>query len=139
MAPGGSATARAALQFDGADDYVDCGSGPSLDLHGPLTLQLWAQPTAANRGEPGIAGKFFESYAITYYGNAHFYISSGGNNVSGPTKINTWTHLAGTFDGTTMRFYVNGMEVKSAAEQVPHRQTGQGLHHRLRRGRCRRR
>ena len=102
-----------ALQFDGADDYVDCGSGPSLDITGPLTLQLWAQPTAANRGEPGIAGKFFESYAITYYGNGYFYISSGGNNVSGPTKINTWSHLAGTFDGTTMRFYVNGIEVAS--------------------------
>lgn len=102
-----------ALQFDGADDYVDCGSGPSLDITGPLTIQLWAQPTAANRGEPGIAGKFFESYAITYYGNGYFYISSGGNNVSGPTRINTWSHLAGTFDGTTLRFYVNGIEVAS--------------------------
>lgn len=102
-----------ALQFDGADDYVDCGSGPSLDITGPLTLQLWAKPTAANRGEPGIAGKFFESYAITYYGNGYFYISSGGNNVSGPTKMHTWSHLTGAFDGTTMRFYVNGIEVAS--------------------------
>jgi len=101
-----------ALQFDGQGNYVDCGAGPSLDLTGPLTLQLWAQPTAANRGEPGIAGKFFESYAMTYYGNAFFYISSGGNNVSGPTKINTWSHLTATFDGTTMRFYVNGVETR---------------------------
>ncbi len=100
-----------ALQFDGADDYVDCGSGPSLDITGPLTVQLWAQPTAANRGEPGIAGKFFESYALTYYGNGYFYISSGGNNVSGPLEINTWSHIVGTFDGGTMRFYVNGIEV----------------------------
>ncbi|HJN14138.1 MAG TPA: LamG-like jellyroll fold domain-containing protein, partial [Armatimonadota bacterium] len=108
-----------ALQFNGADDYVDCGNGPSLDLTGPLTLQLWAQPSAANRGEPGIAGKFFESYAISYYGNAHFYISSGGNNVSGPTKIGTWAHLAGVFDGALMRFYVNGVEVTSAPSKFP--------------------
>lgn len=108
-----------ALQFDGLDDYVDCGAGPSLDLTGPLTMQLWAQPTAANRGEPGIAGKGFESYAITYYGNAYFYISSGGNNVSGPTKINSWTHLAATFDGTIMRFYVNGQEMKISPSKFP--------------------
>jgi hypothetical protein len=108
-----------ALQFDGQDDYVDCGNGASLDLTGPLTLQLWAMPTAANRGEPGIAGKFFESYAITYYGNAFFYISSGGNNVSGPTKINAWSHLAATFDGTTMRFYVNGIETGAKPSKFP--------------------
>ena len=45
-----------ALRFDGANDYVDCGSGASLDLTGPVTLQAWLMPTAANRGEPGIAG-----------------------------------------------------------------------------------
>lgn len=102
-----------ALQFDGNDDYVDCGSGASLDLAGPLTLQAWVRPTAANRGEPGIAGKFFESYALTYYGNAYFYISSGGNSASGPLPPGTWSHVAGTFDGQTMRFYANGVETSA--------------------------
>ena len=112
-----------ALRFDGANDYVDCGSDASLDLTGPVTLQAWVMPTAANRGEPGIAGKFFESYALTYYGNAYFYISSGGNNVSGPTKLGEWRHVAGTFDGTTMRCFVNGVEVasrRSRFEEVKH-------------------
>jgi len=103
-----------ALRFDGQDDYVDCGKGESLDLTGPLTLMAWAMPTAANRGEPGIAGKFFTSYAMTYYGDAFFYISSGGNKAHGPTKVNEWSHLAGTFDGKTLRFYVNGIEVDSS-------------------------
>ena len=100
-----------ALRFDGVDDYVDCGTGGSLDITGPITLQAWVKPTAANRGEPGIAGKFFESYALTYYGNAYFYISSGGNNVSGPTLLGQWRHIAGVFDGTTMRCFVNGIQV----------------------------
>ena len=102
-----------ALRFDGVDDYVNCGEGASLDIVGPLTLQAWVMPTAANRGEPGIAGKFFESYALTYYGNAYFYISSGGNNVSGPTKLDEWRHVAGVFDGAIMRFFVNGVEIAS--------------------------
>jgi len=102
-----------ALSFDGENDYVDCGNPPILDITGPITLQAWVHPVAVNRGEPGIAGKFFESYALTYYGNAYWYISSGGNNVNGPMKMNTWTHLAGTFDGTTLRMYVNGEEVQT--------------------------
>ena len=105
-----------ALQFDGADDTVDCGAGKSLDITGPLTLQAWIRPAAAKEGERGIAGKFFESYLLTYYykdGKSYFYISSGGNPVSAPVEINTWTHVAGTFDGTTMHFYVNGRKAQT--------------------------
>ena len=101
-----------ALRFDGVDDYVDCGVGKSLDLTDALTLEVWAKPTAANSGEPGIVGKFFDSYAITYYGNAFFYVSSGGNKAFGPTRINTWSHFAATFDGKMLRFFINGIETQ---------------------------
>ncbi|HEU0274611.1 MAG TPA: LamG domain-containing protein [Candidatus Udaeobacter sp.] len=35
---------------------------------------------------------------------------------TGSLAANTWTHLAGTYDGTTLRFYVNGVQVSSRAQ-----------------------
>jgi RHS repeat-associated protein len=42
---------------------------------------------------------------------------SGGTVVTGasPLQADRWWHLVGTFDGSTMRLYVNGLEVGSAA------------------------
>ncbi|MFH1265552.1 MAG: LamG domain-containing protein, partial [Planctomycetota bacterium] len=99
-----------ALQFDGLDDYVDCGNDASLDLRGPMTLAAWVHPATASAQEPGIVGKYFESYALTLYrGGCWWYISSGGNNASAPLlKTGRWHHVVGTFDGETMRLYVNG-------------------------------
>ncbi len=102
-----------ALRFDGENDFVDCGNSVILDITGPITLQAWVQPNAANRGEPGICGKFFESYAITYYGNAYWYISSGGNKADGPLKMDVWNHVVGSFDGATLRIYINGEEMQA--------------------------
>jgi concanavalin A-like lectin/glucanase superfamily protein len=101
-----------ALKFDGGNDYVDCGNHASLDIRGPITLSAWVRPTTASTQEPGIVGKYFESYALTLYrGGCWWYISSGGNSASAPlSKTNLWHHVAGTFDGERMILYVNGHE-----------------------------
>jgi len=100
-----------ALEFDGLDDFVDCGNDSSLDIRGPLTLAAWIYPSTASPKEPGVVGKYFESYALTLYrGGCWWYISSGGNNVKAPLKTGRWHHVVGTFDGEEMRLYVNGVE-----------------------------
>ena len=98
-----------ALRFDGTDDYVDCGTGPSLNITGPITLEAWVLPEFASPGEPGIVGKFYDSYALTYYkGQCWWYISKGGNNALASLEIGSWQHIAGTFDGKDIRLYLNG-------------------------------
>ena len=99
-----------ALRFDGMDDYVDCGSGPSLDIRDAITLEAWVYPEGVPEGEPAIVGKYFTSYIMTYYrtGRLFLYISNGRNNASIPFPTGRWSHVAATFDGAALRIYVNG-------------------------------
>jgi len=108
-----------ALRFDGAQAHVDCGSATSLDLTGPLTLAAWVYPTARPQSETGIAGKSFDSYALTAYGDGcyYWYISSGGNKCKAPISVRRWGFLVGTFDGETLKLYVNGALADSCASQ----------------------
>lgn len=99
-----------ALQFDGIDDEVDCGAGPSLDLRQNVSITAWvyAHPITV-RHEPGIAGKLFGSYIITqYHGDVWSYISGGGNNVRAPLKFGRWCHIVSTYDGKVLRLYMDG-------------------------------
>jgi len=104
-----------ALSFDGDDAFVDCGDTPALDLREKMTIEAWIKPDAPPQREPGVLGKGFTSYLLTYYksGSVYFYIKDGGNGTEGPVKVGTWSHVAATFDGKTLRFFVNGVEKAS--------------------------
>ena len=98
-----------ALAFDGKSAFVDCGSGKRLALKDKLTVSAWINPKGKPSGEPVIVGETPRNWAITHYkGRAYFYISGGGNSRYVPVPYHSWTHVAGTYDGGTLRVYVNG-------------------------------
>lgn len=104
------------LEFNGVDNFVDCGSSPSLDIRDAITLEAWVMPEGRVHGEPGILGKHFESYLLSYYsdGQCWWYISGGGNNAKALLSAGSWHHIVGTFDGKTLRLYMDGTLVYSA-------------------------
>ena len=113
-----------AVYFDGTTGTkVDVPYAPALNPS-IFTIECWANvtgggsyrsPLTARADSPTRGYMFYATPANTW----EFWTGTGGaagtwNMMTGPAVIyNQWTHLVGTYDGTTKRFYINGALVHS--------------------------
>jgi hypothetical protein len=113
-----------ALSFDGVNDRVNVNDAASLDLTGGMTLEAWVYPTALSGWRTVVLKEMAGGlvYALYAHDNAPWpaaYVRLSGVEVGvtgvSPLPLNAWTHLATTYDGTTLRLYVNGVEAGSQA------------------------
>src|SRR5690606_10695755 len=107
-----------ALRFDGTNDNVNCGTDTAFDIAGKaLTVEAWIYATnwQTNIYEGSIVVKENNSVNNGFMfraGNGGRLGLGMGNNSGGWTEINTtssvlslntWHHVAGTYDGSKMR------------------------------------
>ena len=123
------ATDNFALVFDDTHDAVTIAADASTNVNAftALTLEARIRPSTTS-------GLHFVLWMDD--GPFAFYLSNGvlifslagsGGAVSAATPFTSagaWTHVAGTYDGTTARLYVNGTEIASAGGAVGTIQAG---------------
>jgi len=115
-----------ALVFNGTSAVVTVPNSTSLQLTTGMTLAAWVYPTATPTSWRSVVTKNLDSYYLMASGGNNLPTvggtwTSGNQNTSGGTglAVNTWAHLAATFDGATVRLYVNGVQVASQAQTTP--------------------
>ena len=108
---------KTAFSFDGVDDRVNCGNGTSLELAGPITVELWVKTTQA--------GDYKRMVGRNPQGNTSSYEFALHNLRPAVRLVGTtladwmvadvtippgrWTHVAFTYDRSQVRIFINGV------------------------------
>jgi len=106
-----------ALHFDGIDDYVDCANDVSLQITGTdISLAAWvkyetavddsaiAMKTSTVEWDDGY-GLYADTDAVNFY-VTHYSIRA----TKSFTADDQWHHVVGTYDGSNVRVWVDGVE-----------------------------
>ena len=114
------------LNFTTIGQHVAIPYHSSLDPTTSLSLEAWIRPSNLSgvkyiiaRGNNDLSTGFYGLYMV----NDKLRFSVAGNPSSMASDVslpvNVWTHVAGTWDGTTMRLYINGILEKSKNQIGP--------------------
>jgi hypothetical protein len=110
-----------ALSFNGTSDYVEVPDIPDLNPEKTMSMGCWVYITGNAGQHRDIISKDGESaerqYLITSSSidrfRAHIWTSDGvANYFDGgtPVELETWYHIAQTYDGSDLKLYVDGKE-----------------------------
>ena len=131
---GGAPLANAAADrsFAVSDAGVSATVPASSGLTPPaFTVEAWVNPPYGATGPATIVrqGAAGAGYALLLGADGKLQFDLDGTILEAPAALAdaTWTHVAATFDGTTMRLIVNGIDVADGAFAGPATYDGNGL------------
>ena len=102
-----------ALSFDGVDDYVSVSNSGSLNPATQITLSAWVKPTNIAASSEIISKENNANnnqYYLRLQGGGKIRFTVAGTALNGITTLspNNWYLVTGTYDGSSMKVYVNG-------------------------------
>ena len=117
------ASGKVALDFDGTDDFVDCGRPSAVTAAKCISASIWVNPQVATRSD--LFGQWASPSQLKFIllqgvvaSQFGFYVSQGTNptGVNGFTfAVGTWYHVCGVYDQSTITLFVNGVLAASSA------------------------
>jgi large repetitive protein len=117
--PGNSArSTNTSFDFDGVDDHITRANHATISPSAAISIEAWIRPDS-NSGTQYIVNKVGPPASYYLYeqnGRPAFGVYSNGSNrvvesSTDTTPVGQWTHILGTYDGSTLRLYANGVLV----------------------------
>jgi len=119
-----------ALLLDGVDDYVSVADTGSFDFNNAFTIEAWVKPLSlagpvtakaivqgAFTEPPFTGGSWVMLLGLSDYSQWGLSVCvpecESALSGSGNLQVGVWQHLAGTYDGTNITTYKNGVLVAS--------------------------
>ena len=103
------------LDFDGWNDYIDCGNAESLDITTDITMEVWLKADSFSDG-PYILTKG-EGYGDRLYsirlrdtGTVRFYLNDDRITSTTPLSTGIWYYIAATRSGNIRKIFIGGTE-----------------------------
>ncbi|OGE44257.1 hypothetical protein A3B45_01745 [Candidatus Daviesbacteria bacterium RIFCSPLOWO2_01_FULL_39_12] len=115
-----------ALNFNGTNGYVAAGNAASLQNLPTATLVAWIKPTTLSGYNNIISRTTYSNGGLilraSQGGSArltpHVFTNTWYTCQSAVIPLNQWTHAAVTYDGTTLKGYINGAQACSSVPTV---------------------
>lgn len=107
-----------AFSFDGTNDHIQALDAPGIDLTGNFTIEAWIRDSGATGERCIISKRNPDNLDVSYSlflrdGMLRFASRTGGaafSDSAGPAiPANQWVHVAVTANGTSLRFYKDGI------------------------------
>ena len=126
-----------ALEFSGATgagQWVEIPNSADTDIRDAITMEAWVFPTTISGDKRTIITKnsyYFQIEPSGQIATYYYEVAPPGYHLSdGKVKENDWAHLAVTYDGKEIKFYINGKQDKQVVKATGKIRTnpGWGVH-----------
>lgn len=120
-----------ALEFNGVDQYVSLSDTPAIKPIGNMTACGWAKPNSTSQpiftcymsssggdAHNGTGGYYLGTEAAVVGDNTGFVTGLDRAFASNPIQdalIGEWHHYTMTYDGATLRYYIDGVEISTSS------------------------
>ena len=119
-------SAEEAFYFDGYNDRVECGDITGFNTN-KITLEAWVNVNSLTGNDGDTTGFIIQGggnsldFGLAVSSSKFRFRTDGSHTtsiLSGTVSTDTWYHLLGTFDGSTMEFYLNNSSVGTVSSSI---------------------